>query len=208
MADAAGDQAGALKDGQPAVTDGPYLETKEYLASWYLLDVDSEQRALEIAAELPTAVVPADRGVADPARGLQRDRRRYGRRLTTMPDATSAEDLLRELAPQVLGVLMRRYDGLDSCEDAVQEALLDAAAQWPATGTPDNPRGWLLTVATRRLTDMLRSESARRRREDAVFRATPLAELAADAADAGSDRGADAITTTRSPCCSCAATRR
>jgi len=67
--------------------------------------------------------------------------------------ATSTEDLLRELAPQVLGVLMRRYDGLDSCEDAVQEALLDAAVQWPASGMPDNPRGWLLTVATRRLTD-------------------------------------------------------
>jgi len=86
-----------------------------------------------------------------------------------------AEYLLRELAPQVLGVLMRRYDGLDSCEDAVQEALLDAAAQWPASGTPDNPRGWLLTVATRRLTDILRSESARRRREDAVYLATPPA---------------------------------
>ena len=87
-------------------------------------------------------------------------------------------DLLRELAPQVLGVLMRRFDGLDLCEDAVQEALLDAATQWPASGTPGNPRGWLLTVATRRLTDMLRSESARRRREDAVVAATPPAMLA------------------------------
>ena len=104
-----------------------------------------------------------------------------------MPGTTSTEDLLRELAPQVLGVLMRRYGGLDACEDAVQEALLDAATQWPASGTPDNPRGWLLTVATRRLTDMLRSESARRRREDAVFAATPTAEFAAGAADAGSD---------------------
>ena len=94
----------------------------------------------------------------------------------TRPAAGGAvEDLLRELAPQVLGVLMRRYDGLDSCEDAVQEALLDAATRWPASGTPDNPRGWLLTVATRRLTDMLRSESARRRREDAVYLATPPA---------------------------------
>jgi RNA polymerase sigma factor (sigma-70 family) len=89
--------------------------------------------------------------------------------------AMSTEDLLRELAPQVLGVLMRRYGGLDTCEDAVQEALLDAATQWPASGTPDNPRGWLLTVATRRLTDMLRGESARRRREDAVYLATPPA---------------------------------
>jgi RNA polymerase sigma factor (sigma-70 family) len=89
-----------------------------------------------------------------------------------------AGDLLRELAPQVLGVLMRRVDGRDLCEDAVQEALFDAATQWPASGTPGNPRGWLLTVATRRLTDMLRSESARRRREDAVVAATPPAVLA------------------------------
>jgi len=88
------------------------------------------------------------------------------------------EDLLRELAPQVLGVLMRRYAGLDSCEDAVQEALLDAATQWPAAGLPDNPRAWLLTVATRRLADISRSESARRQREDAVFLATPPAVLA------------------------------
>ncbi|HEX8009283.1 MAG TPA: sigma-70 family RNA polymerase sigma factor [Trebonia sp.] len=94
------------------------------------------------------------------------------------------EDLLRELAPQVLGALMRRYGGLDSCEDAVQEALLDAAAQWPTTGVPGNPRGWLITVATRRLTDMLRSDSARRRREDVVFAATPPAVLA------GADTGA------------------
>jgi RNA polymerase sigma factor (sigma-70 family) len=105
--------------------------------------------------------------------------------------APSTEDLLRELAPQVLGVLMRRYDGLDSCEDAVQEALLDAATQWPASGTPDNPRGWLLTVATRRLTDMLRSESARRRREDAVFLATPPAVPAASGA-AGADAETEA----------------
>ena len=110
----------------------------------------------------------------------------------------STEGLLRELAPQVLGVLMRRYDGLDSCEDAVQEALLDAALQWPAAGTPENPRAWLLTVATRRLTDILRSEAARRRREDADYLATPSAGLAgADAwlsAAADSRDGDDTLT--------------
>jgi len=88
------------------------------------------------------------------------------------------EYLLRELAPQVLGVLMRRYDGLDSCEDAVQEALLEAAVQWPASGRPEKPRAWLLTVATRRLADILRSEAARRRREDADYLATPPPVLA------------------------------
>ena len=75
------------------------------------------------------------------------------------------EDLLRELAPQVLGVIMRRYGSLDAAEDAVQEALIAAAGHWPADGVPDNPRGWLLQVASRRMTDQIRSEQSRRRRE-------------------------------------------
>ena len=61
---------------------------------------------------------------------------------------------------------MRRYGDFDLCEDAVQEALLAAALQWPADGVPANPRGWLITVAFRRRTEMWRSESARRRREE------------------------------------------
>ena len=75
------------------------------------------------------------------------------------------EDLLRELAPQVLAVLARRYGQFDAAEDAVQEALLAAALQWPVEGVPGNPRSWLLTVAGRRLVDEFRSESSRRRRE-------------------------------------------
>ena len=78
------------------------------------------------------------------------------------------EDLLRELAPQVLGILVRKYDRFDACEDAVQEALLAASQQWPETGLPDSPRSWLVTVASRRLVDEWRSESARSRREEAV----------------------------------------
>jgi RNA polymerase sigma factor (sigma-70 family) len=81
---------------------------------------------------------------------------------------TDVEGLLRELAPQVLGTLVRRHGQFDACEDAVQEALLAAALQWPAEGLPDHPRGWLTTVATRRLTDQWRSEDARRRREVAA----------------------------------------
>ncbi|MFI6600902.1 RNA polymerase sigma factor [Nonomuraea sp. NPDC050536] len=81
---------------------------------------------------------------------------------------TEVERLLRELAPQVLGVLVRRYEQFDTCEDAVQEALLDAAVQWPEQGVPDSPRAWLITVASRRLADQVRSESARRRREETV----------------------------------------
>ncbi|GKQ38976.1 RNA polymerase sigma factor [Streptomyces sp. A012304] len=96
----------------------------------------------------------------------------------------SAEDLLRELAPQVLGALVRRYGVFDTCEDAVQESLLAAALQWPAEGVPDNPRGWLVTVASRKLVDHVRSEQARRNREDRIALATPQAEMLSAAADA------------------------
>ncbi|MER7861938.1 sigma-70 family RNA polymerase sigma factor [Amycolatopsis japonica] len=85
-----------------------------------------------------------------------------------MPDS-GVEDLLRELSPQVLGAVVRRYGHFDLAEDATQEALLAAATQWPAEGRPDDPRAWLITVASRRLTDLLRAEQARRRREDTVF---------------------------------------
>jgi RNA polymerase sigma factor (sigma-70 family) len=82
--------------------------------------------------------------------------------------AARTEDLLRDLAPQVLGALMRRYDDFAAAEDAVQEALIAAAEQWPRDGLPDYPRGWLIQVASRRMTDQLRNEQARRRREDLV----------------------------------------
>jgi RNA polymerase sigma factor (sigma-70 family) len=79
-----------------------------------------------------------------------------------------SEHLLRELTPQVLGVIIRRFHDFADAEDALQEALLAAALQWPKDGTPDNPRGWLIQVASRRMTDHVRSEIARRRRETAV----------------------------------------
>jgi RNA polymerase sigma factor (sigma-70 family) len=97
------------------------------------------------------------------------------------PDSRS-EDLLRQLAPQVLGALVRRYGNFDLSEDAVQEALLAAAVQWPASGVPGNPRGWLITVASRRLVDQLRAESARRRREVTAAALEPAGELVAPAA--------------------------
>ena len=85
------------------------------------------------------------------------------------------EDLLRAAAPQVLGAVVRRYGDFDTCEDAVQEALLAAAQQWPAAGVPENPKSWLITVAARRRIELLRSETARRRREDAVLHEPPPA---------------------------------
>ncbi|MDB4886662.1 MAG: polymerase subunit sigma-24 [Gemmatimonadetes bacterium] len=85
-----------------------------------------------------------------------------------MTPESLALHLLRELAPQVLGALARRHGDFAEAEDAVQEAVIAAAAQWPVAGVPDNPRGWLFTVAMRRLQDAVRSEQARRRREKAV----------------------------------------
>jgi predicted RNA polymerase sigma factor len=77
------------------------------------------------------------------------------------------DDLLRQLAPQILGALVRRYGHFEASEDAVQEALLAAATQWPERGLPESPRGWLITVASRRLTDQLCS------REDATAALVP-----------------------------------
>jgi RNA polymerase sigma factor (sigma-70 family) len=87
--------------------------------------------------------------------------------------ATGFEGLLRELAPQVTGILMHRFGDFSTCEDAVQEALLAAAVQWPADGVPDNPKGWLITVASRRRSELWRSESARRRREQTAAALAP-----------------------------------
>ena len=83
----------------------------------------------------------------------------------TPPLDPNTENLLRELAPQVLGSTVRRFKDFAAAEDAVQEALAAASVQWPAEGLPDNPRGWLIQVATRRMTDFFRSETARRERE-------------------------------------------
>src|SRR5437763_6285234 len=114
--------------------------------------------------------------------------------MSAAPTSETHEHLLRPLAPEVLALLVRRYGPFDSCEDAVQEALLAAVRQWPEKGVPENPRAWLLTAASRRLIDEFRSDAARRRREQW-----------------------DALRTTRQDapghddslgCCSCAATRR
>ena len=112
--------------------------------------------------------------------------------MTPESSAPTVEHLLRELAPQVLGAVTRPHGDFAAAEDAVQEALIAAATQWPAKGIPANPRGWLYHVALRRIADYLRSELARRRREDAVasqvwaewaFVPPPDVEIGADGDD-------------------------
>jgi RNA polymerase sigma factor (sigma-70 family) len=96
-----------------------------------------------------------------------------GMRFDDCDSADVNERILRELAPQVLAALARRVGRFDLAEDATQEALIAAAQQWPAEGVPDNPFGWLITVATRRLIDAQRAETARTRREEAAFAQEP-----------------------------------
>src|SRR5713101_1100038 len=106
----------------------------------------------------------------------------------TKPWDTTSEHLLRELAPQVLGVVARRFHDFSSAEDAVQEAMIAAFKQWPEEGIPDNPRGWLIQVASRRMTDQVHSEIARRERETALAREV---ETMASTVDIDSDMDPD-----------------
>jgi predicted RNA polymerase sigma factor len=102
------------------------------------------------------------------------------------------EGVLRELAPQVLGAVMRRFRDFAAAEDAVQEALIAAAAHWPGEGVPEDPRAWLVRVASRRMIDQVRAAAARRRREELVVSLVPAEDqlvLAADDGDGGGEGG-------------------
>ena len=103
------------------------------------------------------------------------------------------------LAPQVLGSVVRRFRDFSSAEDAVQEAMIAAFTQWPLEAVPENPRGWLIQVASRRMTDQARCEIARRERETAVAKDV---ETVAPADDIESDMDPNDTLI----CCSCAAT--
>ena len=156
-------------EGRPPVTDGPFAETKDLIAGWMVIDVDSYERALELAGELSAA--PGAGGRADPrvARAAPvPDRAAHHHRVTAPVD----EVLLRSLTPSVLGVLVRRGADFAAAEDAVQEALVEAVRVWPAD-PPRDPKGWLVTVAWRRFLDATRADAARRRREDLVDEEPP-----------------------------------
>lgn len=119
-----------------------------------------------------------------------------------MTTAAGIEDLWRRSAPQVLGALVRRYGDFEAAEDAVQEALLAAATQWPEQGMPDDALAWLITVGSRRLIDQRRSDHARDRREVAAAALVPPDGLVAPPSDAEDPPG----TATPSRFCCCAAT--
>jgi RNA polymerase sigma factor (sigma-70 family) len=109
--------------------------------------------------------------------------------MMSLPLDPALERLLRDLAPVVLGAMVRRQRDFAAAEDAVQDALIAAASQWPRDGVPDNPRGWLYRVSQRRLTEHVRSEIARRNREAAV--ALDTGDTVAPTAD-GEEPGVEA----------------
>lgn len=111
------------------------------------------------------------------------------------------EHLLRDLAPQVVGAVVRRFGDFAASEDAVQEALIAAASQWPNEGVPDNPRAWLISVAARRLTDQVRAEAARRRREELVVSLVPPEEQLARSPDDDASTGRDDTLALLFMCC-------
>ena len=190
LADPVHTRTARAHDGVPAITDGPYLEAKEQLAGYCVVDCDSPERAARDRGGLPGRPVrgrgdPPDHGCDGPG---------------DVNTGAGIEDLLRRVAPQVLAALVRHHGDFEAAEDAVQEALLAAATHWPVEGVPGSPQGWLITVASRRMTDQFRSERASRRREEKVAAQTPPDELVAPAADDGA-RGADDTLTLLLLCC-------
>jgi RNA polymerase sigma factor (sigma-70 family) len=117
------------------------------------------------------------------------------------------EDVWRRSAPDVLAVLARRSGDFGDAEEAVQEALIAASRQWPVQGTPDYPTGWLLTVATRRLTDRRRSDASRTERERAMALRTGPGAFLAPGADETTPSERDDSLTLLLLCCHPALTR-
>lgn len=120
---------------------------------------------------------------------------------------SSNEHLLREMSPQVLGVMVRRFGDFAAAEDAVQEALLAAATQWPREGVPENPRAWLIHVAGRKMTDHVRAEIARRRREEDFISEEPADALVVRAPDGDDEPERDDTLALLFMCCHPALTR-
>ena len=147
-------------EGRPPVTDGPFAETKDLIAGWMIIDVESWDRA-----------VAAGRGAVRRSRGRRQADPRVARGAAVPHRAAHGdrvnEPLLRELVPAVIGVLVRRGADFASAEDAVQEALIRALETWP-DDPPRDPKAWLVAVAWRKFLDAARAEASRRGRELAV----------------------------------------
>ena len=167
----------------PVTTEGPLPETSDLVAGWYMVDVESYERAVELAAYISSEPGPGGGPLYEwIERPRGHERSEVGRLIGVIDESTGLDEgALRALVPRVLAGLVRRGEDFDAAEDALQEALVEALRVWPEH-PPRDPRGWLATVATRRLVDARRSESARQRREDAI-----QAEPRPAATEAGDD---------------------
>jgi hypothetical protein len=143
-------------EGRPPVTDGPFVETKDLIAGWYIIDVESWDRAVQLAGELSAAPGPAASRPTNGWRSAVSGRLAHAHRVN--------EPLVRDLVPAVIGILVRRGADFASAEDAVQDALVEAVRAWP-DDPPQDPKGWLVTVAWRKFLDAARADTSRRRRE-------------------------------------------
>ena len=158
-------------DAAPVTTDGPHPETSDLVAGWYMIDVDSYERAVEVAAYVSSEPGPGGEPLCEwiDVREIMSHSTVGGLSAGVTEAAAQGldEGALRALVPRVLAGLVRRGEDFDAAEDALQEALIEALRAWPEH-PPRDPRAWLTTVATRRLVDARRSEAARRRREEAA----------------------------------------
>ena len=171
--------------GKPPVTDGPFAETKDLIAGWMVIDVESEDAGPR-GGGVP--LLRAGQGRASRSTsGSRCGRSSSSRRRSRTDGPVQIEELLRDLSPQVLGVLVRRGADFAAAEDAVQEALVEAVRRWPDE-LPAEPKGWLVTVAWRRFLDAQRSDDG-----PAAPRARPGGRAAARAGRAAGRHAAAAL---------------
>src|SRR3954465_11854808 len=158
-------------DAAPVATDGPLPETSDLVAGWYMVDVESRERALEVAAHISSEPGPGGEPLYEWIDVREVMSGGHSDDCPAVIDESTQgldESALRALVPRVLAGLVRRGEDFDAAEDALQEALLEALRVWP-DHPPREPGAWLRTVATRRLVDARRSEAARHQREEATY---------------------------------------
>ena len=151
-----------VRNGETLVTDGPFAETKEQLGGYYLIDVETLDEALEIAARIPGRPPRLDRGPAGDASPRSQPR-------------TRSSQAFREEYGRAVSILIRALGDFDLAEDAVQEAFTVAAERWPRDGVPANPGAWIVTTAKHRAIDRLRRERTYESKLALLARARPRA---------------------------------
>ena len=171
-----------LQNGTPDITDGPFAETKEQLAGYYIVDCKDLDEAIAWAAKIPTACGGQQGCVeirplqAVPASEKERNWR------TVQPRAMDElrhkiDSVFRQESGRILATLIRVSGSFDLAEEAMQEAFATAVGNWPSKGVPDNPGAWITSVAHRKLVDHSRRERTRREKQEPLLYETPTTYL-------------------------------